>query len=227
MRPVDQVQLLASLAIPPWEEFGRSSAGRPLLVRSFPGAADVPAVLLFGAIHGDEPLGAFCLCRLAEELAASAPVRTVWIAPVVNPDGFLDGVKDNARSVDLNRNFPATSWRREHAPGYFPGEQAGSEPETRALMTLIARVGAERLITLHSPFRTVNFDGPARRLAERIAALNGYGVSEDIGYPTPGSFGSLYGRDHEREVITLEIPLMDPEAAWRENRRALLVTVAD
>ena len=165
-----------------------------------------------------------CLRRLAGELRPPLP-RETWILPVANPDGLARGTKNNARGVDLNRNFAATSWVREHKPGYDPGAAPESEPEAQALAELIRRTGATRLIALHSPFRTVNFDGPARALAERMAAANGYGVSEDIGYPTPGSFGSRYGRDLGLEVITLEIPPMSEEQAWAENRGALLAAL--
>jgi murein peptide amidase A len=221
---VRRVELLAALTVPRWETVGASVSGRPLVARCFPGARpELPPALIFGAIHGNEPLGAFLVARLADELdaAAAPPTRTAWLLPVANPDGFLADRKDNARGVDLNRNFPAASWNRVGPTGYDPGESPGSEPETRALMALIDRAGATRLVALHSPFRTVNFDGPARALAERMAAWNGYGASEDIGYPTPGSFGSCYGRDRQLEVITLEIPPMTAEQAWEENARAL------
>jgi protein MpaA len=214
---VTRDELLAAIA--GWEEVGRSVEGRAIVARSWPGGAAAP-VLLFGAIHGEEPLGADCLLRLAGELAPPLP-RPVWIAPVVNPDGYRLDRRHNARGVDLNRNFPAASWSREHKPGYEPGAAPASEPETRALMELIARSGARRLIALHSPFRTVNFDGPARELAERMAARNGYGATADIGYPTAGSFGSYYGRDLGYEVVTLEIPPMSEAQAWQENRAAL------
>jgi len=147
--------------------------------------------------------------------------RETWILPITNPDGLARGTKNNARDVDLNRSFAAASWVAEHRPGYFPGAAPESEPEARALAQLIASSGATRLIALHSPFRTVNYDGPARELAERMAAANGYGATADIGYPTPGSFGSRYGLDLGLEVITLEIPPIGEEQAWRENRAAL------
>jgi murein peptide amidase A len=162
-----------------------------------------------------------CLERLRAELRPPLP-RETWIVPVVNPDGLAAGTKNNARDVDLNRNFAARNWTRAHPPGYDPGGWPESEPETQALAALIARAGATRLIALHSPFRTVNYDGPARALAERMAAHNGYGVTRHIGYPTPGSFGSRYGIDLGLEVITLEIPALSPDEAWLENRAALL-----
>lgn len=158
------------------------------------------------------------------ELTPPLP-REAWIVPVVNPDGLAAGTKNNARDVDLNRNFAARNWVKEHAPRYCPGDAPESEPEARLLCELIARTGATRLVALHSPFRTVNYDGPARVLAEKMGALNGYGASGDIGYPTPGSFGSRYGVDLGLEVITLEIPVVTPEQAWLENRLALLATL--
>jgi murein peptide amidase A len=127
--------------------------------------------------------------------------------------------------VDLNRNFAAASWTREHRAGYDPGPTPESEPETRALASLITRTGARRLIALHSPFRTVNYDGPARALAEAMGALNGYGACDDIGYPTPGSFGGRYGHDLGCEVITLEIPFISADQAWAENRAALYLAL--
>lgn len=190
-----------------------------------PELASKPPVLLFGAIHGDEPLGVHCLLELAGELAERPPGRDTWIIPALNLDGLAAGTKNNARDVDLNRNFAASNWRAEHAAGYDPGPEPESEPETRALVALIERIGATRLIALHSPFRVVNYDGRGRVLAELMAAQNGYGSSGDIGYPTPGSFGSRYGVDLGLEVVTLEIPLLDEADAWAENRGALRLCV--
>jgi protein MpaA len=188
-------------------------------------AAERPPALLFGAIHGDEPLGVHCLHHLIQELVAQPPGRDTWIIPALNLDGLAAGTKNNANDVDLNRNFAAASWGGPHKPGYFPGKRAESEPEVQALVELIERSGAERLVALHSPFRTVNWDGRGQELAERMAAENGYGASADIGYPTPGSFGARYGVELGLEVVTLEIPFMDEEQAWRENRGALRVVV--
>jgi protein MpaA len=205
-------------------EIGTTVLGRPIeAVHIAPPAAlaHKRAVLLFGAIHGDEPLGVHCLGALVGELTREPPGRDTWIIPALNHDGLAAGTKNNARDVDLNRNFAATNWVRAHKPGYDPGATPESEPETQALVALIERVGAIRLIALHSPFRTVNYDGSGRALAELMAAHNGYGASADIGYPTPGSFGSRYGIDLGLEVITLEIPLMDEARAWTENRGAL------
>ncbi|HEY8146498.1 MAG TPA: M14 family zinc carboxypeptidase [Kofleriaceae bacterium] len=209
-------------------EIGRTVLGRPISALRFEPAGYArprPPALLFGAIHGDEPLGVHCLAELIAELVAQPPGRETWIIAALNLDGLAAGTKNNANDVDLNRNFAAESWQAGHKAGYRPGAAPESEPETRALVELIERSGAERLIALHSPFRTVNWDGSGRDLAEAMAALNGYGATSDIGYPTPGSFGAKYGVDRGLEVITLEIPFLPEEQAWQENRAALRLSI--
>jgi murein peptide amidase A len=205
-------------------EIGRTVLGRPITalhVAPASYARERPAALLFGAIHGDEPLGVHCLVQLVDELVAQPPGRDTWVIPALNLDGLAAGTKNNAHDVDLNRNFGAANWVASHKAGYFPGSEPESEPEVQALVEIIAHSGAERLVALHSPFRTVNWDGRGQELAELMAAQNGYGASGDIGYPTPGSFGSRYGADLGLEVVTLEIPFLDEDQAWRENRGAL------
>lgn len=206
-------------------EIGQTVLGRPITAFHFVApayATPKPAAVIFGVIHGDEPLGAHCVSQLALELVARPPGRDTWLIAALNLDGLAGGSKNNANDVDLNRNFAATNWTAEHQPGYFPGDAPESEPETRALVELIERAKATRLIALHSPFRTVNWDGAGEALAEAMAERNGYGATADIGYPTPGSFGAKYGVDLGCEVITLEIPMIEPDQAWEQNRAALL-----
>ena len=177
--------------------------------------------MLFGAIHGDEPLGVHCLLKLAKELETSAPGRDTWIIPALNIDGLLAERKNNAKDVDLNRNFDASNWEPTRRPGYSGGPSPQSEVETQVLSELIEKVDGQRLIALHSPYRMVNWDGSGMKLAAAMAELNGYDLTNNMGYPTPGSFGSRYGVDMGLEVITLEIPPITSEAAWAENRAAL------
>ena len=204
---------------------GETALGRPIEAIHFvpPSYARPrdPAVL-FGAIHGDEPASALLLERLAEDLIERPPGRDTWVIPCLNVDGFLAGCKNNARDVDLNRNFASANWVSEHRAGYHPGAAPESEPETKALVDLIDRASARRLIACHATYRVVNWDGSGRALAEEMSRLCGYPASGDIGYPTPGSFGSKYGVDRGLEVITLEVPYLDvDERAWTETRAAL------
>ena len=204
---------------------GTTVLGRPIeatVCMPPPYARKRPPAVIFGAIHGDEPASAVQAQRLLEELVDRPPGRETWIIPVVNVDGLIGGSKNNARDVDLNRNFASSNWVATHAAGYNPGERAESEPETTALVETIARIGAERLIALHATFRVMNWDGRGRELAEEMGRLSGYPANGDIGYPTPGSFGSKYGNDRGLEVVTVEVPYLEPdERAWTDTRAAL------
>lgn len=207
------------------EVIGTTVSGRPIEAIAFSPpryAKPRPPAIVFGAIHGDEPATQLQAERLIEELLDRPPGRETWIIPVVNVDGLLGGSKNNARDVDLNRNFAAASWVATYQGGYFPGATPESEPETQALATLIDRSGAERLIALHATYRVMNWDGRGQELAEEMARLAGYPAAGDIGYPTPGSFGSKYGRDRGLEVVTVEVPYLEAdERAWTETRTAL------
>src|SRR5262249_4788642 len=142
-------------------------------------------LLLFGAIHGDEPESAE-LCRRFLDYEGAI------VVPVVNPDGLLRKQKDNARGVDLNRNFPSANWSTGHPPGYFPCEAPLSERESAALARLIDEKKPRVIVAVHQPFACVNWDGPAAALAEEMAEASGLPARASVGYPTPGSFGSRY-----------------------------------
>jgi protein MpaA len=207
------------------ETIGTTVSGRPIeaIALSPPKyARPRPPAIVFGAIHGDEPATRLQAERLIEELIDRPPGRETWIIPVVNVDGLLAGTKNNARDVDLNRNFASASWSATYPAGYHPGAHAESEPETQALVALIERSGAERLIALHATYRVMNWDGRGRELAEEMGRLAGYPASGDIGYPTPGSFGAKYGHDRGLEVVTVEVPYLETdERAWDDTRTAL------
>jgi protein MpaA len=204
---------------------GTSVRGQPIEAVHFTPpdyAKPRPPALLFGAIHGDEATTQLMLERLADELIERPPGRDTWIVPCLNVDGVLAGTRNNANDVDLNRNFASSTWGAERRPGYPPGAAAEDQPETQALVALIERTGAHRLVALHATYRMVNWDGCAEALAHELSSRCGYPVHAEMGYPTPGSFGAKYGVEAGREVITLEVPYLLPdERSWTDCRAAL------
>ncbi|TMQ13510.1 MAG: murein peptide amidase A [Deltaproteobacteria bacterium] len=135
---------------------GHTVLGRPIEAVHFTPPEYVrprPPALLFGAIHGDEAVTQLMLERLADELIERPPGRDTWIIPCLNVDGVLAGTRNNANDVDLNRNFATAGWGTARRPGYHPGAAPEDQPETQALVQLIERIAAERLIALHSTFR--------------------------------------------------------------------------
>lgn len=237
---------LATLAGPPWIQFGHSVLGRPLVyaVREPPSGGPAAAtVLIAGAIHGDEPASGVLAARFFTELSRTdlpsdpsvsqseptAPRVRVVVVPVVNPDGFAASAKDNAHDVDLNRNFPTRNHgerrRAGYEPGSAPGSEPGSEPETAALVALIARESASWLIAIHQPLECVNYDGPATAWAEWVAAATGLPARADIGYPTPGSMGTYYGVERQVPILTLELSGAAPEDQWALAHAALMAAL--
>jgi len=204
---------------------GQTVLGRPIEAIHFepPGYAKPrPPALLFAAIHGDEPVSQLMLERLADELVERPPGRELWIVSCLNVDGRMAGTRNNANDVDLNRNFASTNWGTHRRPGYNPGATAEDQPETQVLSGLVEHAGAQRLIALHAGYRMVNWDGAGEQLAKEMSERCGYPVEHDMGYPTPGSFGTKYGVDRGLEVITLESPYLDvDERGWLECRTAL------
>lgn len=60
-------------------------------------------------------------------------------------------------------------------------------------------------MTLHAPYKVVNYDGDAFEVAQKISDITGYPVEPSIGYPTPGSFGTWAGIEKKIPTITLEL----------------------
>ncbi|MEM0952303.1 MAG: M14 family murein peptide amidase A [Cyanobacteria bacterium P01_H01_bin.74] len=187
--------------------------------------------LFFGAIHGDEPQSADLLYRWMTALKNdSFPFDEfpVLIIPVLNPDGLAAKTRVNKNGVDLNRNYPTQNWNGDGSQTlYFQGKQPASEPETQAMLTLIAHCKPKKIISLHTPYRVVNYDGPAKALAETYAKHCQYPVEESIGYPTPGSFGTYFGIERQIPVLTVELPEDEPmDAIWEDNQEALMAMIS-
>ena len=117
---------------------------------------------------------------------------------------------DNSENLQVQQNdnshssSPLTLYSSDKSP-YFGGEFAGSEIETQFVMEIIDEYKPEKILTLHAPYKVVNYDGPARDWAESVSKIINYPVEESIGYPTLGSFGTYAGVERNIPVITLEL----------------------
>ena len=162
-------------------------------------------ILVVGVVHGDEPQGEDLINRY---LAANE--SGMLFIPSLNPDGKQLGRRTNSNGVDINRNFPTKNWELTEKNNYFGGETPASEIETKFLAEVIEEYKPKLILTLHTPYKIVNYDGPAKEISEKISEIIGYPVEESIGYPTPGSFGTYAGVERNIPTITLE---MDEEEA--------------
>jgi protein MpaA len=181
-------------------------------------------LLIFAAIHGDEAETTSALSKALRHLAEPSSHCAVVLA--ANPDGLMRGTRGNAHGVDLNRNFPTNDWTDEpvlhrytlEAPrdvALSPGGSPGSEPETQALIGLVEELEPEAVVAMHAPLACID-DPNDSELGRWISERSGLPLVPDIGYPTPGSFGT-WAAEQELPVVTYEFGLITPDEAVREQ----------
>ena len=202
--------------------YGSSRLGAPLEVWRPAGPCEI---LMFAGIHGDEPESTNVLSWAVRHLEAPSPHCAVVLA--ANPDGLSRGTRANAAGVDLNRGFPASNWQAD--PVVYrvlsdeprdvtlsPGAAPGCEPEVQALMRLIAELQPRTaVIAVHAPLACVE-DPEQSDLGRWLAERSGMPLVDDVGYATPGSFGSWAAEAGWHE-ITYELPIAAGEHHLRRH----------
>ena len=158
-------------------------------------------ILVIGCFHGDEPQGKY----LIEEYLKLNKDTKLMFVPCLNEYGYKNNCRTNENGVDLNRNFPTKNWILGEKDDYYGGEKPASEKETQFLVDLITKNEPKTILTLHAPYKVVNYDGDAKNISEKISQIIGYTVQESIGYPTPGSFGTWAGIERNIPTVTLEL----------------------
>ncbi len=167
--------------------------------------------LIIGVFHGDEPQGKLLIEKYLENFDGE-----MLFIPCLNPDGMTLNKRTNANNVDLNRNFPTQNWGQDgsaagkNASDYFGGKSPASEVETKFVIEIIEEFKPSIILTLHAPYKIVNYDGPAKEIAEKISNIINYPVEKNIGYPTPGSFGTYVGIERNIPTLTLELDEICP-----------------
>lgn len=152
---------------------GHSVLGRPIRARVVGDPLAPRRVLVVGCIHGDERAGEAVTRGLRS--ATPPPGVAIWLVDEVNPDGCRAHTRYNARGVDLNRNA-RWHWRLLPRPGGgrpFSGPRPLSEPESRAIRSLVLRLHPAVTIWYHQHARLVDDSGGDRRVEGRYARLVG------------------------------------------------------
>ena len=200
---------------------GRSVEGRAIVAVEVGDPHAKRKVLVVGCIHGNETAG-IAIARHLERTALPVGLD-LWIVESLNPDGQAAGTRDNARGVDLNRNFP---WGWRPLEGVFDsGPRALSEPESRIVYRLILRLKPGVSIWFHQSLNVVDLSGGWSAVERRFAALAGLRVRVLPRYPgsvTTWENHALPGTT----AFVVELPAGQPTAARtaRYARAALAVS---
>jgi murein peptide amidase A len=183
---------------------GYSIEHRPIRVQELGDPATTRRVLIVGCIHGDERAGISVARRL--DAMAVPPGIDLWVLNDLNPDGAAADTRQNARGVDLNRNFPY-GWRPAGQPGdqQYPGPRSLSEPEARIAYRLILRLHPQITLFFHQPLGLVDESGGDPRVERRLAQLTGLPLRRLTRYP-----GSAVGWQNHRlpssTAFVVELP---------------------
>ena len=203
---------------------GRSVQGRPIFVQIVGQGTDT--ALILGAIHGSEPAAGTLVTALGEYLRRDPQLlegRRVVLLPVANPDGLAAQTRENARGIDLNRNFDTANRVDNGTNGLRPL----TEPESQALQSVIKEYAPSRIVSVHQPLNCIDYDGPGEAIAARMAQDCDLPVKK-IG-ARPGSLGSYTGEALKIPTITLELPpeasKMSDEVLWQKYGKALLAAI--
>jgi len=202
------------------KQYGSSVLGAPLLY--FPATAiSSHAGLIIAGTHGDENAAIVTLSCALRTLEPGARRHHVVLA--VNPDGCQLGLRANANGVDLNRNFASTNWQEgetvyrwnsqadERDVIISTGQTPASEPETQALCQLINTLQPAWIVSFHDPLGCIE-DPHHSELGLWLAEGFQLPLVSDIGYATPGSFGS-WCAEHALPCITAEFPPVSADEA--------------
>ena len=112
-------------------------------------------VVVLSAMHGNETGPSRILYNLRDGRAIRG--ADVWVVPQYNRDGIRRHTRQNARGVDLNRNFPR-HWKRQTG-ATNSGPRAASEPETRAVMAFLRQIRPNYVVSFHQPLYGVGRTG--------------------------------------------------------------------
>ena len=203
---------------------GRSEQGRPITAVERGDPAAPRRLLVFGMIHGNEPAGR----AVARELAATKPPPglDVWVVEDLNPDGLAARTRQNARGVDLNRNFPFR-WRLLDHPGgtFWSGPGPLSERESRIAKALILRVRPTVTVWYHQHLDLIDLssggDPAVERRYARLVGMRAVHLPRYTGTATGWQNNVLPAST--AFVVELAAGVLSPKAVTRHVRALLAV----
>lgn len=203
------------------EVIGYSMQGREIEAYRFGNGARTLVVV--GATHGAPERNTAVLSRQLIDWFRNHPEDvpvdvTLYIVPVLNPDGDVLEVRQNARGVDLNRNMntnldacPENDWSQQVFGAYGTisftgGEYADSEVESRVIRSFLLDKSA--VIFLHSAAGLVF--PPFCEDPVAIAMAETYARAADYAYARYWEAYDITGGMHDW-ARGIELPAIIPE----------------
>ncbi len=211
--------------------FGYSEKGKPIY--GYEAGTGEKALLLIGAIHGDEYSSADVLNRLVQEVKSDpdmvAKSKRVIIIPVSNPDGYYDAIyKMNANEVNLNLNFQTSGWQNYGPEGTYAGPAPFSEAESQTIRRVVERYKPELFISFHAFGSLVSPEHgtSSEELARWYAEKTGYIYFTDWKFDYPGTATKWFREAYDKPAITVELSEKNG-SDWDINKNALFELISE
>ena len=251
------------------ESVGKSHEGRDIWAAKISDNVDQhenePAVFFNSMHHAREVMTTEVAIDIIDQLTANyatdQSVRNwvdsneIWIVPMVNPDGNNRVWTSNSMwrkntregyGVDINRNYPYAWGSCGGSSGStyndtYRGPSAGSEPETQAVMGLVARIQPVISISYHSYSEIVIYpygcdgeraedrdvvEGLGRELGRKLVKDSGSGTYEagtswELLYSVDGGDIDWYHSTHRVLPYVIEVNSgsqgFQPPFSWRQS----------
>lgn len=215
-----------------------------------------PQFRYMSTIHGDEPVGMEMCLNLIQYLLSNYPSDTfvarlvenceIYIAPLINPDGYVNRQRTNSHGVDLNRNYPV--------PDGTVGDDGTFtiEPENEGIINYSLPRNFVLSANFHTGATVVNYpwdytptrapdDSLLKIISLEYSSRNSLMWSSTVfphgitnGYDWYEVNGSLQDWAYNRGEIDLTIELYDvkwPDASllpaiWNYNRESMLALMS-
>jgi len=210
-------------------KYGRSVMGAPLLY--FPAQQISKASgLIFAGTHGDETASISTLSCALRSLNVSNLKHHIILS--MNPDGNQLGIRSNANYVDLNRNFPSQNHSKNDTVYRWNSQSevrdviiktassSSSEPEVKSLCRLILKLKPKFAVSFHEPLACID-DPEYSSLGCWLSSAFDLPLVKDIGYETPGSFGS-WCKEIGLPCITVEFPPISADLASEKYLKSVM-----
>jgi hypothetical protein len=207
-----QAKPASSAAIPKWEVIGLSAGNRPIHVRKTGIGPDI--TLIVAGLDGEDRVAVKWIDQLSQRIDESPELvadRQLILLRAINPDGLTVKQPGNAHGVMLNRNFPTAAYR---AGGLLSaGSGPASEPETRAVLKMLAELRPHRIIHVQSANNTAAVSNSKSTAAIQAwhQALSTRPQTFDPNHE-PGSLEDYAATVLGLEVVSLHLPTGDD---WR------------
>ncbi|MBE7042265.1 MAG: peptidase M14 [Ruminococcaceae bacterium] len=225
-------------------------------------------IFINGAHHGMEWITSAMLMRFCKEFSDCYSKNlpfcgydinqlwercTIYVLPMVNPDGVQKGIDSphlhwqaNANGVDLNHNYNA-GWQKckqlelaegitKPGPTRYGGEAPESEPETKAMVALSRKEQFDLALCYHTQGEEIYYQygelHPRRSstLAKAFASVSGYHLASPPKIASHGGYKDWFIQEFQKPGFTIEaglgqnpLPLSQLNDIYQKNKPLLAV----